>query len=288
MTTEIECRACLKTPETAPVDSKFLVCARCQTLTGGQRKTYYCSKSCQTLDWSLHKPTICGQPLPPVVAPADPSRVLPAAGRELESIDTSLLSPHLLFQIATLKTLASQLPPPPPASTSVSRTSHRDELHPIPSYLFFPTSPLSSSSTSSSSSNTSESTLPIPIHLSTPSHKLFQALFLASLPQPPSSSSSSIRSSSEPNLLSITLMYSLLVTRVEALRGQDGESRLVQQLEQEYFPNSNGNVIRTEIDKDVEPSEEQLKDAIGGEHNVELLLEWQMEEAERIRAQTTI
>ncbi|GAA5886765.1 hypothetical protein JCM16303_003306 [Sporobolomyces ruberrimus] len=248
-----QCKACLKTPE-SDESIKFLVCSRCQSLTRGQRKTYYCSKSCQTLDWPLHKPTICGKPLEPARPASDDTTSGAATTTDLETLDTSNLSPSLLFHLAALKTLSSQLTSSS-SSSSFSSIATRKELHPTAAYLFFPSSPLSPSSSSQS--------LPIPIHLSPPSHKLFTVLFHTAI--------------QTNNPLSITLMYSLLVTSVEALRG--GEARLVEQLGEEF----EGVKVREEVEKDREPEEGELKEAIGGEANLGLLLDWQMEEAERLR-----
>ncbi|GAA5849171.1 hypothetical protein JCM5353_001655 [Sporobolomyces roseus] len=240
-TTEIKCKACSKTPlSDGPT---FLVCSRCQSLTSGTRKTYYCSKTCQSLDWTLHKPTICGQPLPAPSSSTPASSQTPSLDPSL--IDTSSLSPALLFHLAALKTLSL-----PSSSFSSSK------LHPTPSYLYFPTSPLSPSSSSLSN--------PIPIHLPPTSHKLFTCLFLRAL-RPPTSP------------LSVTLMYSLLITSIAALQG--GEERLISQLTEE-FP---GVDVRGLIEGDSEPGEDELRDSIGGEENLGLLLEWQMEEAERMR-----
>ncbi|GAA5989800.1 hypothetical protein JCM5350_002948 [Sporobolomyces pararoseus] len=269
---KIQCKACQKTP--TPPDSpddkgseeKFLVCSRCQTMTKGIRKTYYCSKSCQILDWPLHKPTICGK------LPLEEERQSPTVTNEtttnltdLSPIDTSSLPPALVFHLAALKTISTQLPtppPPPPAETETafSPQNKRPPLHPIPAYLFFPSSPLSPSSSSSSSSS-----LPIPIHLTKASHSLFTLLF-----------HTSIKTS---NPLSITLMYSLLIVSVSALSGTP--HRLIEQLSEE-FP---GVDVEGLVEKDLEPSEQELSDAIGGEQNLPLLLAWQMEEAERLRQQ---
>lgn len=156
-----------------------------------------------------------------------------------------------MFHLAALKTLASQLSKSPASSPAFSSSSGSTPtpLHPVPAYLFFPTDPLVASSSSSSSRD--RSALPIPIHLSPPSHQLFTVLFHTAI--------------SSSNALSITLMYSLLITSVEALEG--GHQRLVDQLAQE-FPRVD---VKTELEIDREPDEQELRDAIGGEHNLPLL-----------------
>ncbi|GAA5957834.1 hypothetical protein JCM3765_003782 [Sporobolomyces pararoseus] len=260
--TTVQCKACEKTPDSDDSTNKFLVCSRCQTMTKGLRKTYYCSKSCQTLDWTLHKPTICGKlPLQEEEEEEKPSTSSASSNlKDLSLLDTSSLSPALVFHLAALKTISSQLPTPTTAfaTTTTTTTNSRKPLHPIPAYLFFPCSPLEPSSSSSS-----KETLPIPIHLTPASHKLFTLLFHTSI--------------ISKNVLSITLMYSLLITSVQALQG--GSNRLIEQLSQEF----KGVDVKKMVEKDLEPTEEELRDAIGGKENLPLLLEWQIEEAERLR-----
>ncbi|GAA5915903.1 zinc finger MYND domain-containing protein [Sporobolomyces salmoneus] len=262
MSTERQCKACQKTADSVDPSLKFLVCSRCQSLTGSSRKTWYCSKSCQTLDWPLHKATICGLPLTSPPPPSTSSSEPKETATDLSTLDTSNLSPSLLFHLAALKTLSTSLPPPSPSTFSPSSSSSSSkELHPHPAYLFFPISPLSPSSSLSSSSSQS---LPIPIHLSPPSHKLFSVLFRTA-----------IETSGNP--LSLTLMYSLLITSVTAFQG--GEKRLIEQLGEEW-PEVD---VGKEVERDREPEEGELRDAIGGEGNFGLLVEWQVEEAERMR-----
>jgi hypothetical protein len=184
--------------------------------------------------------------------------------RELETIDTKDLSPSLLFHLATLKTLSNKLPTSTSTTTdSFSRSEKEKELNKTAAYLFFPISPLSpstSTTTSTKDDDQSSLTLPIPIHLTIPSHKLFTVLFQNAI--------------QTKNRLSITLMYSLLITSVEALKG--GEKRLIQQLQEEFGFGDGGDEtdginVREEIEKDLEPSQEELKRAIGGEDNLGLL-----------------
>ncbi|GAA6064693.1 hypothetical protein JCM10212_005761 [Sporobolomyces blumeae] len=294
------CRACSKTPVEG---ERFLVCSRCLARTNDERKTYYCSKTCQTLDWPLHKPTICGTP------PSNESARTERSGQSNPSVPRSPLdlaaadkapgdpepTEHVLFHLATLKTLSTKLSKPDPFSTGApgprstgAAAPPPPPLAPTPSYLFFPTDPLApsskpSSSTSSSSSSSSKGlTLPIPIHLPLPSHNLFVTLFSAAL------------SSKKDPALSVTLMYSLLITTIEALEGS--EERLVEQLGQEFRldgrrregeeevgEKGRRKTLRDHLNEDREPTHEELVEAIGGEENMNLLVEWQMEEAERLR-----
>ncbi|GAA6025480.1 hypothetical protein JCM11491_000547 [Sporobolomyces phaffii] len=276
--TEPRCRACAKTAvsDDSATPATFLVCSRCQSLTDGKRKTYYCSKSCQTLDWPLHKPTICGKPLEPTrPSPPPPSAATgPPDDLSTAMLDTTTLSPALVFHLAALKTLSSQLAAAPPTRDAFSTVTTTKPLHPTPAYLFFPTDPLAASSSQRGDDPTQ---VPIPIHLSGPAHKLFSVLFHTAI----TTTTTTTTTTATTNRLSVTLMYSLLVTSIDALALAGGEPRLVEQLGHE-FPQVD---VRTEVERDEEPTEPDLTAAIGGPDNLGLLLEWQMEEAERLRSE---
>ncbi|GAA5918755.1 hypothetical protein JCM1841_006280 [Sporobolomyces salmonicolor] len=241
------CAACSKTPSDLSASARMLVCARCQTRTN--RQTYYCSRQCQLSHWPAHKSSGCGVRLatsfPPIVDPSAPFQPPPA----------------LLFHLAALSTL------PPQRTTSAFSPESASNAPAPPSFLYFPTSPTAPSSGSSKEAQP----LPIPVAFpSLPFRNLFNALQLVAF--------------RTGNPLSVNLLFSLLVTEVEALGGV--EARLVEQLSEEY--RLDGSVegrarLREMLEEDEAPSEEELVDAIGGRENMGLLLEWQMAEAERTR-----
>ena len=97
-------------------------------------------------------------------------------------------------------------------------------------------------------------------------------------------------------------MYSILLDEVAALGG--AEARLVEQLSQEYrldgsspspSPSDDDKeqepepeperrpTLRSVIDDESEPSVEQLFEAIGGQKNTRILVDWQVYESERKR-----
>jgi hypothetical protein len=170
----------------------------------------------------------------------------------------------LLFHLAALTTLP---PTAWPAATSP------------PSFLFFPTASPSSSGTAPDF---------IPIVLPEPARNLFNCLQLVAF--------------ETGNPISVNLMYSILLDEVAALGG--AEARLVEQLSQEYrldgsspspSPSDDDKeqepepeperrpTLRSVIDDESEPSVEQLFEAIGGQKNTRILVDWQVYESERKR-----
>ncbi|GAA5847994.1 hypothetical protein JCM9279_003522 [Rhodotorula babjevae] len=235
------CTACAKTADQLPPSRKMLVCAKCQKDAG--RQVHYCSRDCQVGDYKTHKAT-CGlrlRTLPEAIPPvADPSAPFqPPAA--------------LLFHLAALTTL------PPPALPSAAP----------PSFLYFPSSPTAAAT--SSSSSTIATPQPVPISLSPATRNLFNALQLVAF--------------RTGNPLSVNLMFSLLLTEVEALGG--AEERLVEQLAEEYRLDGMQQLVdgverkslADILKEEDEPRPEDLVEAIGGEQNMGLLLQWQMQVA---------
>lgn len=195
----------------------------------------------------MHKP-ICGVDL------TSPTRATIAPTLHARP-DAPFQPPQsLLFHLAALTTLP---PTAWPAATSP------------PSFLFFPTSPSSSSS---------KGTAPdfIPIVLPEPARNLFNCLQLVAF--------------ETGNPISVNLMYSILLDEVAALGG--AEPRLVEQLSQEYRLDGGSDdkedepkrpTLRSVIDDESEPSVEQLFEAIGGQKNTRILVDWQVYESERKR-----
>ncbi|GAA5977899.1 hypothetical protein JCM10908_005139 [Rhodotorula pacifica] len=251
--------------ETAPV--KMLVCSRCQS--SANRLVHYCSRACQVSHYKAHKP-ICGVDL------TSPTRATIAPTLRANP-DAPFQPPQaLLFHLAALTTLP---PSAWPASTSP------------PSFLFFPTAPPaalppSSSTTTSSSSASSSAPDFIPIVLPEPARNLFNCLQLVAF--------------ETGNPISVNLMYSILLDEVSALGG--AEPRLVEQLAQEYRLDGTATeegkeeeeeeeeetkrrpTLREVIDDDSEPTVEQLFEAIGGQKNTRILVDWQVYESERKRS----
>ncbi|GAA5842655.1 hypothetical protein JCM11251_007752 [Rhodosporidiobolus azoricus] len=160
--------------------------------------------------------------------------------------------PALLYHLAAL----SQLPPPAfPDAT------------PPPSFLYFPSSPIAPAEGSSSAMT--DPPMPVPISLPEPSRNLFNALQFTAF--------------KTGNPLAVNLMYSLLLTEIEALGGV--EERLVTQLSEEFRLEGEAGrpTLRKMLEEEEEPSGEELMEAIGGAENMGMLLEWQMSEADRLR-----
>ncbi|GAA5999194.1 zinc finger MYND domain-containing protein [Rhodotorula paludigena] len=160
--------------------------------------------------------------------------------------------PALLFQLAALTTL------PPSASPTT----------PPPSFLYFPFSPVGASSSS-------DVPMPVPISLPEATRNLFNAL--------------SVVAFRSGNPLSVNLMFSLLITEVEALGGV--EARLIEQLSEEYRLDGVQEVggvkrkaLKDILEEEDEPTPQELVEAIGGEGNMGMLLEWQMSEAAKSQA----
>lgn len=153
--------------------------------------------------------------------------------------------PALLFHLAALTTL------PPPALPSASP----------PSFLYFPSSPTAAATSSSSSQVATPQ--PVPISLSPATRNLFNALQLVAF--------------RTGNPLSVNLMFSLLLTEVEALGG--AEDRLVEQLAEEYRLDGEQQLVdgverkslADILKEEDEPRPEDLVEAIGGEQNMGLL-----------------
>lgn len=218
----------------------------------------YTRRECQVSHYKVHKP-ICGVDL------TSPTRATIAPTLHARP-DAPFQPPQsLLFHLAALTTLP---PTAWPAATSP------------PSFLFFPTTPSSSSSSSSSSGG---GTAPdfIPIVLPEPARNLFNCLQLVAF--------------ETGNPISVNLMYSILLDEVAALGG--AEPRLVEQLSQEYRLDGSSSssspsddkeepkrpTLRSVIDDESEPSVEQLFEAIGGQKNTRILVDWQVYESERKR-----
>ncbi|BGP18354.1 hypothetical protein JCM10213_008526 [Rhodosporidiobolus nylandii] len=163
--------------------------------------------------------------------------------------------PALLFHLAALSTL------PPPAMPTT----------PPPSFLYFSSTPVPKEGSSAR-----EPPMPVPISLPTPARNLFNSLQLQAF--------------RTGNALAVNLMFSLLLTEVEALGGV--EDRLVEQLAEEYRLDGqvwDGKVrphLKKMLEDEEEPTGEELTAAIGGEENAGMLLEWQMYEADRITSAT--
>lgn len=216
-------------------------------------------RECQVSHYKVHKP-ICGVDL------TSPTRATIAPTLHARP-DAPFQPPQsLLFHLAALTTLP---PTAWPAATSP------------PSFLFFPTTGHPSSSSSSK-----EGTAPdfIPIVLPEPARNLFNCLQLVAF--------------ETGNPISVNLMYSILLDEVAALGG--AEPRLVEQLSQEYrldgSPSDDDKdkdkeegepkrrpTLRSVIDDESEPSVEQLFEAIGGQKNTRILVDWQVYESERKR-----
>lgn len=73
-------------------------------------------------------------------------------------------------------------------------------------------------------------------------------------------------------------MYSLLLEVVESPSVGGNETRLIEQLSEEFGFNLEG-----ALEGEEEPGEEELEVAIGGKAGMGVLLRWQMEEAGRGR-----
>ncbi|GEM10340.1 chloride channel [Rhodotorula toruloides] len=235
------CTSCGKLASSLEDGKKMLVCSRCQSQA--QRLVHYCSRNCQVSHFKLHKPT-CGVKL--ATRPEFPSIADPDAPFQPTQA--------LLYHLAALSTL------PPSASPNT----------PPPSFLYFPSNPLSDAASSSSK----PPVMPIPISLPPPARNLFNCLSWVAF--------------RTANPLSVVLMYSLLLTEIEALGGV--EDRLVEQLSEEYrldgvqeLGGEKRRSLRRMLDDEDEPESEDLMVAIGGETNQGILVEWQMYEAERTR-----
>ncbi|GAA6014308.1 hypothetical protein JCM10207_005416 [Rhodosporidiobolus poonsookiae] len=160
--------------------------------------------------------------------------------------------PALLFHLAALTTL------PPSAFPDSS---------PPPSFLYFPTTP-----TPAVGSSSRDPPMPVPISLPPAARSMFSVLQLTAF--------------KTGNALAVNLMYSLLLTEVEALGGV--ENRLIEQLAEEYRLDGVQEVggvrrkhLRDQLEDEEEPTEAELMEAIGGEENAGVLFEWQMSEAEK-------
>ena len=202
----------------------------------------------------MHKP-ICGVDL------TSPTRATIAPTLHARP-DAPFQPPQsLLFHLAALTTLP---PTAWPAATSP------------PSFLFFPTVPAASPSSSGTAPDF------IPIVLPEPARNLFNCLQLVAF--------------ETGNPISVNLMYSILLDEVAALGG--AEARLVEQLSQEYRLDGSSSpspsdddkeepkrrpTLRSVIDDESEPSVEQLFEAIGGQKNTRILVDWQVYESERKR-----
>ncbi|GAA5862338.1 hypothetical protein JCM8547_007608 [Rhodosporidiobolus lusitaniae] len=249
-TTETTCASCGKTASQLPSSTpRMLVCSRCQS--SAKRQVTYCSRDCQVSDYPLHKPS-CGVPLPTHAS-------FTLTSNPFDAASDFQPPPALLFHLAAL----SGLPPPPPADAF-------SPAPPPPSFLYFPSTP-----TPKEASSTAVPPMPVPIPLASDAHRnLFNTLQLVAC--------------RTGNPLAVNLMYSLLITEVEALGGVEG--RLVEQLSEEYRLVEGETVggkarmsLRRMLEEEEEPREEDLMEAIGGEGNMGMLLEWQMAEAERQR-----
>ncbi|KAG0654899.1 hypothetical protein C6P46_001350 [Rhodotorula mucilaginosa] len=245
----------VSTTPTPTTTTKMLVCSRCQS--NANRLVHYCSRECQVSHYKVHKP-ICGVDL------TSPTRATIAPTLHARP-DAPFQPPQsLLFHLAALTTLP---PTAWPAATSP------------PSFLFFPTASPSSSGTAPDF---------IPIVLPEPARNLFNCLQLVAF--------------ETGNPISVNLMYSILLDEVAALGG--AEARLVEQLSQEYrldgsspspSPSDDDKeqepepeperrpTLRSVIDDESEPSVEQLFEAIGGQKNTRILVDWQVYESERKR-----
>lgn len=227
--------ACLRAlPVSNPAARALLLAvrplARVVRASGSDRRLSRRS-DCQVSHFKLHKPT-CGVKLatsPEFSAVADP--------------DAPFQPPQaLLYHLAALSTL------PPSASPTT----------PPPSFLYFPTNPLSDAASSSSK----PPVMPTPISLPAPARNLFNCLSWVAF--------------KTANPLSVVLMYSLLLTEIEALGGI--EDRLVEQLSEEYRLDGVQEVggerrksLRQMLDDEDEPQPEDLMVAIGGEKNQGIL-----------------
>ncbi|BGP41937.1 hypothetical protein JCM10450v2_006013 [Rhodotorula kratochvilovae] len=235
------CTACGKTADQLPAEASKMLVCSKCQSQAG-RQVHYCSRDCQVSHFKQHKAT-CGVRL----------RILP---EELPpAVDPSAAfqpPPALLFHLAALTTL------PPPAAPNT----------PPPSFLYFPSSPVSDSA----SSSTTTTPQPIPVSLAPATRNLFNALALVAF--------------RTGNALSVNLMFSLLLTEVEALGG--AEARLVEQLSEEYRLDGVQEVggvkrksLKEILEEEEQPSPEELVEAIGGEGNMGMLLQWQMQLAEQ-------
>ncbi|GAA5980645.1 hypothetical protein JCM11641_000161 [Rhodosporidiobolus odoratus] len=230
-------------------------CAGCAKSQDSKARMLVCSR-CQTTGKRQvqycsrscqvsHYPTHkawCGVPLP--TASSFPSVLDPTASFHPP--------PALLFHLAALSTL------PPPAMPST----------PPPSFLYFSSSPTSPAQGTSSR----DPPMPVPISLPAVARNLFNALQFTAF--------------KTGNPLAVNLMYSLLLTEIEALGGV--EERLIEQLSEEYrldgqvWEGTERPRLNKMLEDEEEPKEGELMEAIGGEGNVQVLLEWQMSEADRI------
>ncbi|GAA6054055.1 hypothetical protein JCM3770_001343 [Rhodotorula araucariae] len=206
------------------------------------RLVHYCSRTCQVSHYQHHKAT-CGLRLRTL-----PQQLAPA----VDPAAPFQPPPALLFHLAALTTL------PPPAAPNT----------PPPSFLYFPTPPLPPASSSSSAATPH----PVPVSLAPATRNLFNALALVAF--------------RTGNPLSVNLMFSLLLTEVEALGGAEG--RLIEQLSQEYRLDGASEVagvkrksLKEILDDEEQPSPEELVEAIGGQANMGMLLQWQMQLAEQ-------
>lgn len=245
----------------------MLVCAKCHK--DAARQVHYCSRcarfpplsaaarpSPERIPRSPHL-TSLSRPGDSTCQVSDFPKHKPTCGVRLRTLPETLPPvvdpsapfqppPALLFHLAALTTL------PPPAAPNT----------PPPSFLYFPTSPTASLSSSSSSSASTPQ--PVPISLAPATRNLFNALSLVAF--------------RTANPLSVNLMFSLLLTEVEALGG--AEDRLVEQLAEEYRLDGEQELVpgegkrkslRETLKDEDEPRPEQLVEAIGGEQNMGLL-----------------
>lgn len=303
------------TGETVQKKRDMLVCSRCQKSAG--RLVHYCSRSvpsivqmlprtcdsrshaplprrtCQVSHFKAHKP-ICGVDL------TSPTRL--SIGSTLRADPNAPFQPPqaLLFHLAALTTL-------PPSAWPTGSSP--------PSFLFFPSPPKTATSppaaaptatatgdAPSSASSPGPSKAPdfVPIVLPEPARNLFNCLQLVAF--------------ETGNPISVNLMYSILLDEVAALGG--AEPRLVEQLAEEYRLDGSApeaeaeaasgaeydadaerkeageslatkqrrRTLREVIDDESEPTVDELFEAIGGQKNTRILVDWQVYESERKRS----
>ncbi|KAI5479303.1 zinc finger, MYND-type protein [Pseudohyphozyma bogoriensis] len=142
-------------------------------------------------------------------------------------------------------------PPPPAFVPTPLLIAHINALlefaearkdSPPPAYLYFPPP--------TSTTNPSSPPEPVPIFLTDASKPLFDILYHTA--------------SSTGNQLSVNLMFSLLLEEVEKKGGQ--EKDLIIQLSDEF-----GFDLAKALDEEVDPEEEDLAAAVGGEENFGVL-----------------
>ncbi|GAA6026658.1 hypothetical protein JCM8202_000467 [Rhodotorula sphaerocarpa] len=278
------------TGETVQKKRDMLVCSRCQK--SASRLVHYCSRTCQVSHFKAHKP-ICGVDL------TSPTRL--SIGSTLRADPNAPFQPPqaLLFHLAALTTL-------PPSAWPTGSSP--------PSFLFFPSPPKTATSppaaaptatatgdAPSSASSPGPSKAPdfVPIVLPEPARNLFNCLQLVAF--------------ETGNPISVNLMYSILLDEVAALGG--AEPRLVEQLAEEYRLDGSApeaeaasgaadadadaerkeageslatkqrrRTLREVIDDESEPTVDELFEAIGGQKNTRILVDWQVYESERKRS----